>query len=102
MSCAALPCLFSDTQVLAIIICTAQALLAEDAAAVAVGALAGLTADEPAAPLGLISRLVLAEPPALGAQFAGQVLRAGGLAPELLLRCVQRNTLEGFVRACEA
>ncbi|KAK9831906.1 hypothetical protein WJX81_007961 [Elliptochloris bilobata] len=67
------------------------ALLAEDAAAVAVSALAGLTGDEPAAPLGLISRLVLAEPPALGAQFAAQVLRAGGLAPELLRRLLRED-----------
>jgi len=65
----------------------AQALLAEDAAGAAVGCLAGLEGDEPAAPLGLVSRLVLAEPPALGAQFAAQVLAAGGLAPELLQRC---------------
>jgi hypothetical protein len=65
----------------------AQALLQEDAAGAAVGCLAGLEGDEPAAPLGLVSRLVLAEPPALGAQFAAQVLRAGGLAPELLQRC---------------
>jgi len=71
----------------------AQALLAEDAAGAAVGCLAGLEGDEPAAPLGLVSRLVLAEPPALGAQFAAQVLAAGGLAPELLQRCGPYPTL---------
>lgn len=62
----------------------------------AVGSLLGLTGDEPAAPLGLISRLVLAEPPALGAQFAGQVLRAGGLAPELLHRCAIQSLFVGM------